>query len=237
MLDFKVGKTYKDFLGKEWEFCSYCSIENYPYRFKDKYGDIKSFKEYTDTVVTEWEDGTGIRIPFVEEEEKEREWKIGESYECYDVHFEKITKAKLAHVENHKNTLIYRFELGKKWMFFCGTGEILSIDGYVIFKNGIPEELRKRIEKEKLTNKRKCFQKGQVYKTNTGKEYIFKRRIKTKNSLFVIFEDDKGWVCIDKLFRLNNIECVPFCASNGMFLCADESIRNENTNKAVRIME
>ena len=106
MLNFKIGKTYKDFLGKEWEFCGYCSTENYPYRFKDKYGDIKSFKEYTDTIVIEWNDGTGIRIPFVEE--KERDWVVGEEYECYCIKTQKIIKVKLVETNNSVPLVIWK---------------------------------------------------------------------------------------------------------------------------------
>lgn len=240
MLNFKIGKTYKDFLGKEWEFCSYCSIENYPYRFKDKYGDIKSFKEYTDTVVTEWDDGTGIRIPFVEEQEKEREWVVGEKYECYNVYEQRFSEVTLLDLITKSKLTQYLFKMeGKGFCVYGVRGEIIIFNEIVIFKNGIPEELRKRLEKgeDKITNKQKCFQKEQVYKSTSGREFIFKKRVKTKDGLFAIFENKEGWLYFDKLYKVNNIECILLCSFKGTYLCADESIRNEDTSKAVRVKE
>ena len=236
MLNFKIGKTYKDFLGKEWEFCGYCSTENYPYRFKDKYGDIKSFKEYTDTIVTEWNDGTGIRIPFVEE--KEREWIVGEEYECYNTVTKKISKVKLREIDNNSTTGHCWFESYNEGHWLYGNGEVLSRECWVVFKNGIPQELKDRLNKGKLTNERKCFQKGRVYKNHNGASYEFKKRIKTQKGLLAIFEKEDGLIYFDNLYKVNTIECIPFSYSSvGMFLCADESLREESSNKAVRVIQ
>lgn len=237
MLNFKMGKHYKDTDGDLWRFCGYVkSSERANYYFQSNKNRLDIFHEQQDNSVTEWTDGRGVKIPFVEE--KEREWVIGEEYECFDAVTQRVIKARLTKIIKKTDShLVFIFHVNGLHFDFHFEGIVLVMGRYVIFKDGVPQELKDRLNKSKLTNKQKCFQKGQVYKTNTGKEYIFKRRIKTKNNLFVIFEDDKGWVCIDELFRLNNIECVPLCASNGMFLCADESIRNENTNKAVRVMQ
>ena len=235
MLNFKVGKTYKDFLGKEWEFCSYCSIQNYPYRFKDKHGDIKSFKEYTDSLVTEWDDGTGIRILFVEE--KERDWVIGEEYECYNVICRKIIKAKLKNIDKTARCQTYCFEFNDDIYWFFGKGEIVSNDHYLVFKNGMPQELKDRINKEKLTNRQKCFQKGKVYKNEYGMEFKFRKRMKTKIGVLAIFEMINGDIMSYKLFRLNNVECIPNHNTGRVYMCADESIKGEPSNKAVRVMQ
>ena len=236
MLNFKVGKTYKDFLGKEWEFCSYCSTENYPYRFKDKYGDIKSFREYTDTIVTEWDDGTGIRIPFVEE--KERDWVVGEEYECYEVNLQTIIKAPLVEIDKQSTFFKYMFNVGNCPRWFVGVDEVLCAGPYVIFKNGVPQELKDKLNKKKLTNKRKRFQKGKTYKNSNGYLYKFIKRIKTQRGLLAVFEKEDGLIYFDNLYKVNNIECIPFSYNSvGMFLCADESIREESSNKAVRVMQ
>ncbi|WP_281757175.1 hypothetical protein [Succinatimonas hippei] len=104
---------------------------------------------------------------------------------------------------------------------------------YVIFKDGVPQELKDRLNKKKLTNKRKCFQKGKIYKNHNGVSYEFKKRIKTKKGLLAVFEKEDGLIYFDNLYKVNNIECIPLsCSSVGMFLCADESIRGESSNKA-----
>lgn len=238
MLDFKVGKTYKDFLGKEWEFCSYCSIENYPYRFKDKHGDIKSFKEYTDTVVTEWDNGTGIRIPFVEEQEKEGHWKIYKKYDCIDTHNQKIISLELIEKRRNGPIIQYRFsgqELGT--CYFTALGEIAVHHGFVVYKSGIPKEVKDTINRlEKLINKQRYFQKGQIYKNEEGFEWEFKKRIKTKKGLVAVFENEEGIAYTYSIYRLNNIECTLY-TNNKIHFCADESIRNKNAGKAVRVKE
>lgn len=243
MLNFKVGKTYKDFLGKEWEFCSYCSIENYPYRFKDKYGDIKSFKEYTDTIVTEWDDGTGIRIPFVEEKEEKKEgkeeyWRIYKKYDCIDTHNQKIISLELIEKRRNGPIIQYRFsgqELGT--CYFTDLGEIAVHHGFVVYKNGIPQGVKDTINRlGKLVNKQRYFQKGMIYIDQKKEYFTFIKRFKASNGLFGVFEKNKNKNLLTmSLKKINNIECVVCC--NRMIFCADESIRNEDTEKAVIIKE
>ena len=94
MLNFKFGKTYKDTKGREWRFCGYYPDGYCPYIFINKEGFVLKSLEKPDNLVTEYPDGGGIKIPFVEEEEKERDWVVGEEYECYNVIRQKIIKTK-----------------------------------------------------------------------------------------------------------------------------------------------
>ena len=235
MLNFKIGQFYKDTNGKEWRFCGYYPNNIYPYIFIDKKGSVLTCLEKPDNLVTEYAYGEGIRIPFVEEEE--REWVIGEQYECYCIKTQKIIKVKLVETDNSVITeQNYRFKSNKEYHWLYGKGEVLSRECWVVFKNGIPEELKDRINKDKLSNKQKCFQKGQVYKDKYGANFTFIKRIKATNGLFVIFERDssKDLVTI-RLKKINNVECTT--CDNKIDFCADESIRNEDAEKAVRIKE
>ena len=122
------------------------------------------------------------------------------------------------------------------WLY--GKGEVLSRECWVVFKNGVPQELKDRLNKGKLTNERKCFKKGRTYKNHNGASYKFKKRIKTQRGLLAVFEKEDGLIYFDILYKMNNIECIPFSYSSaGMFLCADESIRNGDGSKAVRVMQ
>ena len=243
MLGFKVGKTYKDTDGNDkWEFVSRACDPNFPYLFKNKANnEITGFYEQKDKSVTYWIGGNGIKIPFVEEQEKERDWEVGEKYDCYNTEKQKISKAELLELDESRKHAQFCFRIeGIERSFGYQKGEILCLgSNFVIFKNGIPEELRKRLEKgeDKITNKQKCFQKEQVYKSTSCREFIFKKRVKTKDGLFAIFENKEGWLYFDKLYKVNNIECILLCSFKGTYLCADESIRNEDTSKAVRVKE
>ena len=117
-----------------------------------------------------------------------------------------------------------------------GKGEILSNLFMVVFKNGMPQELKDRINKGKLTNKRKCFQKGQVYKDIYGVEYKFMKRVKTPDGLYAIFyEKNNNELGALGLYKINNVECCLLISK--VDLCADESIRKEEASKAVRVMQ
>ena len=235
MLDFKVGKIYKDNDGKEWRYCGYVNEMERPYYFKYMTnGNFFKFAENSNnSVVCE---GTGIKILFVEE--KERDWVVGEEYECFDVRYPSIYTIKLVEVNNDNKPNKYRFKIGESRKWFMGKGEILSNLFMVVFKNGMPQELKYRLNKGKLTNERKCFKKGRTYKNHNGASYKFKKRIKTQRGLLAVFEKEDGLIYFDILYKMNNIECIPFSYSSaGMFLCADESIRNGDGSKAVRVMQ
>lgn len=239
MLNFKVGKIYKDTNGNDWVCIGYDETAYYPYSFRRLIDNLKdTFFEREDNSVTQQDDGSGAKIPFVEEEEKEREWVVGEEYECYNTIRRKITKAKLKRIDKTDRCQTYCFEFNDDIYWFFGKGEIVSNDHYLVFKNGIPQELKDRINKGKLTNERKCFKKGRTYKNHNGASYKFKKRIKTQRGLLAVFEKEDGLIYFDNLYKVNNIECIPFSYSSvGMFLCADESIRNGNASEAVRIKE
>lgn len=236
MLDFKVGKVYKDTDGKEWKFIYYDNDSECPYLFREKkHFNAYSFYEQKDNTVTYFNNGTGKKIPFVEE--KEREWVIGEEYECIDSLTQSVVMARLAKIIKETDShLIYDFNIHGVHLSFHYEGIVLIMGRFAIFKDGIPQELKDRINKGKLTNKRKCFQKGQVYTKTNGNKYIFKKRIKTKQGLIAIFEDEEGFIIFSGLRKLNNIECVGNVFDK-LELFADESIKGENTYKAVRVMQ
>lgn len=237
MLDFKVGKTYKDTNRNKWEFCGYVNGMNYPYHFKSTNGNIFKFTENPNNYVScEY---IQTKIPFVEEKEKEREWVIGGEYECIDSLTQSVVTARLAKIIKETDShLIYDFNVDGVRLSFHYEGIVLIMGHFAIFKDGIPQELKDRINKGKLTNKRKCFQKGKIYKNHNGASYEFKKRIKTKKGLLAVFEKEDGLIYVDNLYKMNNIECIPFSYSSvGVFLCADESIREESSNEAVRIMQ
>ncbi|WP_281757173.1 hypothetical protein [Succinatimonas hippei] len=97
MLNFKMGKHYKDTDGYLWRFCGYVkSSERANYYFQSNKNRLDVFHEQPDNSVTEWTDGRGVRIPFVEE--KEREWVIGEEYECFDAVTQRVIKARLTKI-------------------------------------------------------------------------------------------------------------------------------------------
>ena len=236
MLNFKIGKTYKDNSGREWVFVSYAPLRNFPYFFKNKLNNcVIDFCEQEGNFVTMFKDSGCTKIPFVEE--KEREWKINEDYECYNTVLKRINKVKLVEIDNDTEFLKYRFCIDGDNRFFYGTGEILSWERFVIFKNGVPKELKDRLNKGKLTNKQKCFQKGQIYGSLSGAKWKFIKRAKVSGGLVAIFDQKgiEGNSHLFELYRLNNIELV--LSNNNIYLCSDESIRNENTNKAVRVKE
>ena len=236
MLNFKVGKIYKGNDGKEWRYCGYVNEMECPYYFKYMTnGNFFKFAENSNnSVVCE---GTGIKILFVEE--KERDWVVGEEYECYCIKTQKIIKVKLVETNNSVITeQNYRFKSNKEYHWLYGKGEVLSRECWVVFKNGVPQELKDRLNKGKLTNERKCFKKGRTYKNHNGASNKFKKRIKTQRGLLAVFEKEDGLIYFDILYKMNNIECIPFSYSSaGMFLCADESIRNGDGSKAVRVMQ
>ena len=239
MLNFKIGQFYKDTDGDDWIFEGYKHTPSYSYffrRLKDSFNE--TFFKDEDNSVTQYPSGKGIKIPFVEVEEKERDWVVGEEYECYNTITEKISKVKLREIDNNSTTGYCWFESYNEGHWLYGNGEVFSSDYWVVFKNGVPQELKDKLDKKKLTNKRKCFQKGRVYKNHNGVSYEFKKRIKTQKGLLAIFEKEDGLIYFDILYKMNNIECIPFSYSSaGMFLCADESIRNGDGSKAVRVMQ
>lgn len=239
MLNFKVGKVYKDNSGREWEFVSYAPDRFYPYFFKEKETNVVyGFCEQEGNIVIESLDTGGTKIPFVEEQEKERDWVVGEEYECYNTEKQKISKAELLELDESRKYPQYCFRIeGIERSFGYQKGEILCVgSNFVIFKNGIPEDLRKRINKNKQTDRIIRFQKGKKYKFEDGCELEFKRRIKTKKGMYVVFEGEYGDPYIFGLYMLNGIECKP-AACGGMHLCADESIRNQDSKKAIRILK
>lgn len=233
MLNFKTGRTYKDTDGNDWVFCCYRSGYVYPYLFKDKQEDLKAFGEYADTlVVTEWDNGNGIRIPFVEE--KERDWVVGESYEAYNVISKNIQRLKLQKIAecDGKNTVFFLDQP------FWESEEIALLGGWIVFKSGIPKELKDKLKnKENLNNKRKCFQKGQIYGTLSGTKWKFIKRAKVSGGLVAIFDQEgiEGNSHLFNLYRLNNIEFI--LSNNNIYLCSDESIRNEDVHKAERVLQ
>ena len=236
MLNFKMEKHYKDTEGNLWKFCGYVkNSENNIYYFQSDKNYLDIFYEQPDNSVTEWPEGKGIKIPFVEE--KERDWVIGEQYECYCIKTQKIIKVKLVETDNPVITeQNYRFKSNKEYHWLYGKGEVLSREYWVVFKNGIPEELKDRINKGKLTNKRKCFHKGQIYKDIYGAEYMFIKRIKAPDGLYAIFYEKKDdEVVALELYKINNVECCLLLYR--VDLCPDESIRNEDVLKAVRVMQ
>ena len=215
MLSFKEGKIYKDTKGNDWEFLFYEPESKYQYCFRSvRYNNRVEFHEQKDNSVTFWEDGSGVKIPFVEE--KERDWVVGEEYECFDVRYPSIYTIKLVEVNNDNKPNKYRFKIGESRKWFMGKGEILSNLFMVVFKNGMPQELKDRINKGKLTNKQKCFQKGQIYKTATNSNYVFKKRVKMKKGLIAVFETEEGYSSTHRLCRINNIECALL---GNVFLC------------------
>lgn len=236
MLNFKVGQFYKDTNGKEWRFCGYYPNSHYPYIFIDKKGCVLTSLEKSDNLVTEYNYNDGVKIPFVEE--KERDWVIGEEYECIDSLTQSVVMARLAKIIKETDShLIYVFNIDGVHFSFHHEGRVLIMGRFAIFKDGIPQGLKDRLnKKEKLTNKQKCFQKGQVYTKTNGNKYIFKKRIKTKQGLIAIFEDEEGFIIFSGLRKLNNIECVGNVFDK-LELFADESIKGENTYKAVRVMQ
>ena len=61
--------------------------------------------------------------------------------------------------------------------------------------------------------------------------------MKTKIGVLAIFEMINGDIMSYKLFRLNNVECIPNHNTGRVYMCADESIKGEPSNKAVRVMQ
>lgn len=241
MLNFKVGKTYKDTDGNEWEFVSFYAEGCFSYYFKKiKTGEVNSFAEQKDNSVTLWVNGIGTKIPFVEErdEEKEGHWKIYKKYDCIDTHNQKIISLELIEKRRNGPIIQYRFsgqELGT--CYFTALGEIAIHHGFVVYKRGIPKEVKDTINRlEKLINEQRYFQKGQIYKNEEGFEWEFKKRIKTKKGLVAVFENEEGFAYPYSIYRLNNIECT-LCTNNKIHFCADESIRNEDASKAVQVKE
>lgn len=239
MLKFKFGKFYKDTEGREWEYCGYTIGDLLLYNFRGGIHDCTTpfFEQEINVVISKCA-GYEIKIPFVEIEEKERNWVVGEEYECYNTEKQKISKAELLELDETRKYPQFCFRIeGIERSFGYQKGEILCLgSNFVIFKNGIPEDLRKRINKNKQTNKIIRFQKGKKYKFEDGCELEFKRRIKTKKGLYIIFESENGDPYIFELYMLNGIECKP-SAYGGMHLCTDESIRNQDSKKAIRILK
>lgn len=235
MLNFKIGQFYKDTNGKEWRFCGYYPNDNYPYIFIDKKGSVLTCLEEPDNLVTEYDGGEGIRIPFVEE--KERDWVIGEEYECFDAVTQRVIKARLTKIIKKTGShLFYMFNINGISCGFHDEGIVLVMGRFVVFKDDVPQELKDKLNKKKLTNKRKSFQKGQVYKDIYGAKYMFIKRIKAPDGLYAIFyekEDDEA-VALE-LYKINNVECCLLL--HRVDLCPDESIRNEDTSKAVRVVQ
>ena len=238
MLNFKVGKTYKDNSGREWEFVSYAPGRHYPYFFKEKETNaVYGFCEQEGNIVTERLDAGGTKIPFVEEQEKERDWVIGEEYECFDAATQSVVMAHLTKIIKETGShLFYMFNINGISCGFHDEGIVLVMGRFVVFKDGIPQELKDRLNKSKLTNKQRHFQKGRVYKDDKNENFTFIKRIKATRGVFGIFEsnNDKG-LYILILRKINNVECIT-CREKFVF-CADESIRNENASKAVRVMQ
>lgn len=239
MLDFKVGKVYKDNSGREWEFVSYDPSTNFPYLFKNKLNNcVIDFCEQEGNFVSMYKNGGITKIPFVEEYIK---WEVGKEYDCYYSTEQKISKAKLCEINNNlkkgKKRLYFTFDNKNYWLE--GYGEIASDYGFVVFKNSIPEELKQRIENQnkKLTNKQKCFQKGQIYESLSGAKWRFIKRAEVSDGLVAIFDQEgiTGNSQLFNLYRLNNIEFV--LSNKNIYLCADESIRNKNVSKAVRVIQ
>lgn len=241
MLNFKMGRFYKDTKGYEWVYlgCILRVKDGLNYYFRHRSSSVShTFYEQEDNSVTFCKDGDGAKIHFVEEKEKEREWKIGGEYECYNTEKQKFSKVELLELDESRKATQYCFRIeGIERSFGYQKGEILCLgSSYVIFKNGIPEELRKRIEKGKLTNKRKCFQKGKIYKTRNGDNWKFIKRAKVKSGLVAMFEcESNSYLDIKALLSIKGVECIK--AGDKVNLCADESIRNEDGSKAVRIKE
>lgn len=238
MLDFKVGKVYKDTDGKEWKFIYYDNDSECPYLFREKkHFNACSFYEQKDNTVTYFNNGTGKKIPFVEVEDKERDWVVGEEYECFDAVTQRVIKARLTKIIKKTDShLVFIFHVNGLHFDFHFEGIVLVMGRYVIFKDGVPQELKDRLNKSKLTNKQKCFQKGIFYKDHRGVSFLFLRRIKTKFGVFALFEVGPNPV-VCPLYRINNVEVTIMEIYKKIEFCADESIRNEDTSKAVRIMQ
>lgn len=233
MLNFKVGKIYKSNDGKEWRYCGYINERRYPYYFKCiTNGLFFLFAENSNNSVVS--EGDGIKILFVEE--KERDWVVGEEYECIDLNCQRILTAKLTEVDDGDSVAKYRFKVDGAYRWFSHLGEIIISSPFILFKSGIPQELKDRLNKSKFTNKQKCFQKEQIYKSEKGFEWKFKKRIKTEKGLVALFEDETSDVFSFSLYRLNNIECI-LTSHDTVAFCADESIRNGDGSKAVRVKE
>ena len=240
MLNFKIGQFYKDTNGDDWEYqgCILRTKDGLNYYFRYKNSNCSNvFYEQEDNSVTFCEDGSNLKIPFVEE--KEREWVVGEEYECFDAVTQRVIKARLTKIiEKTDSHLVFVFHVNGLHFNFHFEGIVLVAGRYVVFKDGAPQELKDRLNKRKLTNERKCIKKGRTYKNHNGASYKFKKRIKTQRGLLAVFEKEDGSIYFDILYKMNNIECIPFSYSSaGMFLCADESIREKSSNKAVRIMQ
>ena len=235
MLNFKDGKIYKDTKGNDWEFLFYEPESKYQYCFRSvRYNNRVEFYEQKDNSVTFWKDGSGVKIPFVEE--KERDWVVGEEYECYNTVTEKISKVKLLESDYFNRSQKYRFDFDGKQYWLYGKGRIVCYEYYVVFKNGVPRELKDRLNKGKLTNKQKFFTKGQVYKDIYGAEYMFMKRIKAPDGLYAIFYEKKDDEAVAlELYKINNVECCLLL--HRVDLCPDESIRNEDVLKAVRVVQ
>ena len=238
MLNFKMEKHYEDTEGHLWKFCGYVkNSESEMYYFQSDKSYLNIFYEQPDNSVTEWPDGNGIKIPFVKAEILERDWVVGEEYECFDAVTQRVIKARLTKiVEKTDSHLVFVFHINGLHFDFHFEGIVLVAGRYVVFKNGVPQELKDRLNKSKLTNKQKCFQKGQLYKDIGSSGFIFIKRVKTSNGLFAIFENcNTDGLYATPLKKINNVECTEYKAK--VDLCADESIRNEDTEKTVRIKE
>ena len=243
MLDFKVGKIYKDNDGKEWRYCGYVNEMECPYYFKYMTnGNFFKFAENSNnSVVCE---GTGIKILFVEEKEEKKEgkeeyWRIYKKYDCIDTHNQKIISLELIEKRRNGPIIQYRFsgqELGT--CYFTDLGEIAVHHGFVVYKNGIPQGVKDTINRlGKLVNKQRYFQKGQVYKDSSGLSWKFIKRAKVSGGLVAIFDQEgiTGNSRLFDLYRLNNIELV--LSNKNIYFCADESVRKEDKYTAARIKE
>ena len=236
MLNFKFGKFYKDTEGREWEYCGYTIGDLLLYNFRRGICDCTSpfFEQEINTVIFNCA-GHEIKIPFVEE--KERDWVIGEEYECFHAVTQRVIKARLAKIIKETDShLIYVFNIDGIHFSFHYEGIVLIMGRFAIFKDGIPQELKDRINKGKLTNKRKCFQKGKIYKTRNGDNWKFIKRAKVKSGLVAMFEcESNSYLDIKALLSIKGVECIK--AGDKVNLCTDESIRNEDVSKAVRVMQ
>ena len=242
MLNFKVGKTYKDTDGNGWVFIRFVDAPSFSYLFKrldDNF--VDTFFVDVDNNVTQYPQGRGIKIPFVEEKEEEKEghWEIYKKYDCIDTHNQKIISLELIEKRRNGPIIQYRFsgqELGT--CYFTDLGEIAVHHGFVVYKNGLPQGVKDTINRlGKLVNKQRYFQKGQIYESLSGTKWRFIKRAKVSGGLVAIFDQEgiEGNSQLFDLYRLNNIELV--LSKNNIYFCADESVRSEHKRTAARIKE
>lgn len=232
MLNFKIGKIYKDNYGKEWEFVNYNPNHSRPYWFKNHLkGVTKTFQEIENNGEIYVDDGDDTKITF----DEVKDWEVGKTYECINSCTQCIAGAYLSKITEGRDEKIYNFKIaGYEIPYGNAKGKmILSWCYYTIFRDGVPQELKNKLQT--VESIKKVFQKDQIYEGNWGNKLKFVKRIAINGKIYGIFGKlDESEFYLFKLYKINNVECTLFTTVN---YCADNSIRFENENKATEITD